>query len=50
LDKDHLPLLGIWLMPDNVRDGIFEDRLCAAMAPESEKYIAGVVPKLLSTE
>lgn len=42
-DRDRLPVLGIWLMPDNERDGIFEDLLCAAMAPESEKYIAGVV-------
>jgi len=44
-DKDRLPVLGIWLMPDNERDGIFEDLLCTAMAPESEKYIAGVVDK-----
>jgi hypothetical protein len=43
LDQDRLPVLGIWLMPDNVRDGIFEDLLRAAMAPESEKYISGVV-------
>ena len=42
-DRDRLPVLGIWLMPDNERNGIFEDLLCAAMAPESEKYIAGVV-------
>jgi hypothetical protein len=42
-DRGRLPALGIWLMPDNERDGIFEDMLCAAMAPESEKYIAGVV-------
>lgn len=43
IDRDRLPVLGIWLMPDNVRDGIFEDLLRAAMAPESEKYISGVV-------
>lgn len=43
MDQDRLPVLGIWLMPDNVRDGIFEDLLRAAMAPESEKYISGVV-------
>ena len=42
-DRERLPVLGIWLMPDNERDGIFEDLLCAAMAPESEKYIARVV-------
>ena len=27
LDRDRLPVLGIWLMPDNVRNGIFEDLL-----------------------
>lgn len=43
IDQDRLPILGIWLMPDNVRDGIFEDLLRAAMAPESEKYISAVV-------
>lgn len=42
-DRDRLPIIGVWLMPDNVRDGIFEDLLRAAMAPESEKYISGVV-------
>jgi hypothetical protein len=42
-DRDRLPILGIWLMPDNERDGIFEDLLCKAMAPESEKYISRVV-------
>jgi len=44
-DKDRLPVLGIWLMPDNIRDGIFEDLLRAAMSPESEKYISAVVDK-----
>jgi hypothetical protein len=43
VDQNRLPVLGIWLMPDNVRDGIFEDLLRAAMAPESERYISGVV-------
>ena len=43
VDRDRLPVLGIWLMPDNVRDGIFEDLLRAAMASKSEKYISGVV-------
>jgi len=43
LDRNRLPVLGIWLMPDNVRDGIFEDLLRAAMAPKSERYISGVV-------
>jgi hypothetical protein len=42
-DRHRLPLIGVWLMPDNVRDGIFEDLLCAAMTPESEKYVSGVV-------
>jgi hypothetical protein len=37
-------------MPDNVRDGIFEDLLCAAMTPESEKYISGVVDKAKSDQ
>ena len=45
LDRDRLPILGVWLMPDNVRDGIFEDLLKGSMAPESEKYISTVVDK-----
>jgi len=44
-DRDRLPILGIWLMPDNERDGIFEDLLRAAMTPKSEGYIADVVDK-----
>lgn len=44
-DRDRLPMIGVWLMPDNVREGIFEDLLCAAMASESEKYISRVVDK-----
>jgi hypothetical protein len=44
-DRDRLPVIGVWLMPDNVRDGIFEDLLCAAMAPESKDYISRVVDK-----
>lgn len=43
VDQDRLPILGIWLMPDNVRDGIFEDLLRSAMAPTSEQYISGVL-------
>jgi hypothetical protein len=43
VDRHRLPVIGVWLMPDNVRDGIFEDLLCAAMTPESEKYISGAV-------
>jgi len=42
-DRHRLPVIGVWLMPDNVRDGIFEDLLCAAMTPESERYVSGVV-------
>lgn len=42
-DHHRLPVIGIWLMPDNVRDGIFEDLLCAAMTPESQKYVSDVV-------
>jgi len=42
-DRHRLPVIGVWLMPDNMRDGIFEDLLCAAMTPESEKYISRVV-------
>jgi hypothetical protein len=45
IDRDRLPVIGVWLMPDNVRDGIFEDLLCAAMTPESENYISKVVDK-----
>jgi hypothetical protein len=42
-ERSRLPVLGIWLMPDNVRDGIFEDLLRASITPASEKYISGVV-------
>ena len=42
---DRLPVIGVWLMPDNVRDGIFEDLLCSAMPHESEVYIGQVVDK-----
>ena len=44
-DRDRLPIIGVWLMPDNVRDGIFEDLLRAAMSPESDRYITTVVDK-----
>lgn len=44
-DRDRLPILGVWLMPDNQRDGIFEDLLRAAMTPASETYISAVVDK-----
>jgi hypothetical protein len=47
-DRTRLPVLGIWLMPDNIRDGIFEDPLRAAMAPAPEKYISTVVDKAKS--
>ncbi len=42
-DRHKLPKIGIWLMPDNVNAGIFEDLLRSAIHPESEKYIADVV-------
>jgi hypothetical protein len=41
--RQRLPVIGIWLMPDNVNPGIFEDLLCAAMAPESKDYVSKVV-------
>jgi hypothetical protein len=44
-NRERLPVIGVWLMPDNVRDGIFEDLLCTAMAPGSENYISKVVDK-----
>jgi hypothetical protein len=44
-DHDRLPIIGVWLMPDNVRDGIFEDMLCAAMPPRTVDYISKVVDK-----
>lgn len=44
-ERGRLPVLGVWLMPDNVRDGIFEDLLRAAMSEKSEKYISAVVGK-----
>jgi hypothetical protein len=42
---DRLPIIGIWLMPDNVRDGIFEDLCRSAMPKKSEEYISQVVDK-----
>jgi len=44
-DWKRLPVIGVWLMPDNERDGIFEDLLCTAMPPESQSYISRVVDK-----
>lgn len=44
-DRARLPILGVWLMPDNERDGIFEDLLRVAMTVESESYISAVVDK-----
>lgn len=44
-DRDRLPKIGVWLMPDNERDGIFEDLLCCAIAPKSETYISAVIDK-----
>ena len=46
-EKCRLPILGIWLMPDNVRDGIFEDLLRASITPASEKYISDVVDQAI---
>lgn len=42
-DYHRLPVIGVWLMPDNVRNGIFEDWLCSAMTPACETYISEVV-------
>jgi hypothetical protein len=44
-EEDRLPILGIWLMPDNVNDGIFEDLLCAAIASVAKEYVSKVVDK-----
>lgn len=44
-NHDRLPVIGIWLMPDNIRDGIFEDLFCTAMTKKSEEYISQVVDK-----
>jgi hypothetical protein len=49
-DKDRLPILGIWLMPDNLRDGLFEDLLRAAIEPATEKYIACIVDQAKQDE
>jgi hypothetical protein len=43
--RDRLPIIGVWLMPDNVRDGILEDLLCIAMNSESQDYVAKVIDK-----
>lgn len=41
--RNRLPTIGIWLMPDNIKDGIFEDLLRKAMTPEEDQYIGHVV-------
>jgi len=48
MDRDRLPTIGVWFMPDNVRDGIFEDLLRAAMTPEVDRYVSAVVDKAKS--
>ncbi len=42
-DHARLPKIGVWLMPDNQQDGIFEDLLCAAMSSASLQYISAAV-------
>ena len=44
-NHDRLPVIGVWLMPDNVRDGILEDLLREALPAEQEAYIGKVVDR-----
>ena len=44
-DRARLPKIGVWLMPDNQRDGILEDLFCEAMSSTSHQYISAVVDK-----
>ncbi|MFZ1084530.1 MAG: DUF3226 domain-containing protein [Terracidiphilus sp.] len=44
-ERARLPILGIWLMPDNIRDGIFEDLIRSSITPATEKYVSDVVDK-----
>lgn len=44
-NDESLPRLGIWLMPDNALDGIFEDLLRIAMNATTQAYISAVVDK-----
>uniref|UniRef100_E6PX02 Uncharacterized protein n=1 Tax=mine drainage metagenome TaxID=410659 RepID=E6PX02_9ZZZZ len=45
-----MPKIGVWLMPDNQRDGILEDLLCEAMSSTSHQYISAVVDKAKTDE
>lgn len=45
LNRERLPVIGVWLMPDNVRDGILEDLLCSGIASAANDYVANVVQK-----
>lgn len=45
VDRERLPVIGIWIMPDNTRDGIFEDLIGSAMLPNTKEYIATVVDR-----
>ncbi len=41
--NNRLPILGIWLMPNNINSGIFEDLLRQAISSDSDDYITRVV-------
>jgi hypothetical protein len=42
-EGDHLPKLGVWLMPNNKAYGMFEDLLMASLAGQAVAYTTAVV-------
>jgi hypothetical protein len=40
-----LPRIGVWIMPDNEMDGMFEDFLISLVAPATSQYVRTVVQK-----
>jgi hypothetical protein len=44
-DASRLPRLGVWLMPDNRRFGMFEDLLVDSLPPTVASYTSDVVKK-----
>jgi hypothetical protein len=45
IELRNLPIVGVWLMPNNQASGMFEDLLSASLADEARKYTTDVVLK-----
>jgi len=42
-DESSMPRVGIWIMPDNVSEGMFEDFLLSCVRSETKEFAEGVV-------